>query len=386
MSLDFLSINELYTEEELIAKETIKKFVQSEFLPLVKECFREGRFPLEIVPEMGRLGIFGSYIKGYGCAGTNFTTYGLMMEELERGDSGLRSFASVQGSLTMGAIYYFGSEEQKRYWLPLLAEGKKIGAFALTEPDFGSNPAGMRTMAKKDGRYWIINGSKMWITNGSIADVIVVWAKTGDSPESIRGFLVEKGTPGFSSSDIKDKISFRASITSQLFFEDCKIPEENVLPGTNGLKSALMCLNNARFSIAYGVLGAGEACYEEALNYSIQRVQFDRPIAGHQMVQEVLVWMLTELTKARLLAYRVGRLMDEGRAKHYHISMAKMNNVKIALEIARKARDILGAAGITQDYSIIRHMVNLETVFTYEGTHNIHVLILGRHITGLDAF
>jgi glutaryl-CoA dehydrogenase len=386
MSSDFLLIDELYTEEERLTRDEIKKFVDKRFKPLIRECFREGKFPLEIVEELGRLGVFGSYIKGYTCAGTNFTTYGLMMEELERGDSGLRSFASVQGSLTMGAIYYFGSEEQKRYWLPLLASGKKIGAFALTEPDFGSNPAGMKTRARKDRKTYIINGSKMWITNGHIADVVIVWAKTGEGPESIRGFIVEKGTRGFEGGEIKDKISFRASITSELFFDECKIPEENLLPKTEGLKSALTCLNNARFSIAYGVIGAMRDCYEEALKYSLERVQFDCPIAGHQLVQEKLVFMLTEMTKAKLLAYRVGRMMDEGKAKHYHISMAKMNNVKSALEVARTARDIFGAAGITLDHSVMRHLVNLETVFTYEGTHNIHTLIIGRHLTGIPAF
>ena len=384
---DFYLLDDLLTEEERFTRRSIREFVTREFMPKIKQSFRDARFPLEVVPGLGKLGVFGSGIEGYGCNKVSGIAYGLIMQELERGDSGLRSFASVQSSLTMTAIYAFGSEEQKHRWLPLLASGEKIGCFGLTEPDFGSNPSGMRTTALRAGRHYILNGSKMWITNGSLADLAVVWAKTDkDDPKSIRGFLVEKGTPGFTAKDIHGKLSMRASITSELKFDECKVPEDHILPTTDGLRSPLTCLMHARYSIAWGALGAAMACYEEALGYARERIQFSRPIAGYQLIQERLVWMLSEITKAQLLAWRMGKMQDNGSLKHYHVSLAKMNNVKIALEIARGCRDILGANGITDDYQCMRHMNNLESVYTYEGTNNIHTLILGEHITGIKSF
>lgn len=384
---DFYQLDELLTPEERLTRQSVRDFVDREFMPEIQQSFRNGTFPMKVVPSMGRLGVFGAQIEGYGCTRVSSIAYGLMMQELERGDSGLRSFASVQSSLAMTAIHEFGSEEQKNRWLPQLASGAKIGCFGLTEPDFGSNPAGMRTTAVKDGNTYVLNGSKMWITNGSAADVAVVWAKTGSGDaRSIRGFLVEKGTPGFTAKDVHGKLSMRASVTSELSFDGCVIPAENILPGSGGLKSPLTCLMHARYSIAWGAIGAAMACYEEALGYARDRVQFSRPIAGYQLVQERLVWMLSEITKAQLLAWRLGRMQDSGSMKHFHVSLAKMNNVKIALEIARACRDILGANGITDEYQCMRHMNNLESVITYEGTNTIHTLVLGEHITGIKAF
>ena len=384
---DFYLLDDLLSEEERFTKHSVREFVDREFMPKVRQSFRDARFPMEVIPGLGKLGVFGASIEGYGCNKVSGISYGLMMQELERGDSGLRSFASVQSSLAMTAIHEFGSEEQKNLWLPLLAGGQKIGCFGLTEPDFGSNPSGMRTTALKEGGHYILNGSKMWITNGSISDIAVVWAKTNkDDPKSIKGFLVEKGTPGFTAKDIHGKLSMRASVTSELNFDECKIDGDHVLPKTGGLKSPLTCLMHARYSIAWGALGAAMACYEEALGYARERIQFSKPIAGYQLVQERLVWMLSEITKAQLLAWRMGKMQDNGSLKHYHVSLAKLNNVKIALEIARSCRDILGANGITDDYQCMRHMNNLESVYTYEGTNNIHTLILGEHITGIKAF
>ena len=384
---DFYLLDDLLSEEERSTRLSVREFVDREFMPRVRQSFRDARFPMEVIPGLAKLGVFGAGIEGYGCNKVSGIAYGLMMQELERGDSGLRSFASVQSSLAMSAIHEFGSEEQRKLWLPLLAGGQKIGCFGLTEPDFGSNPSGMRTTALRDGSNYILNGSKMWITNGSLADIAVVWAKTNkDDPKSIKGFLVEKGTPGFTAKDIHGKLSMRASVTSELNFDDCTVPADHVLPMTDGLKSPLTCLMHARYSIAWGALGAAMACYEEALDYAKERIQFSRPIAGYQLVQERLVWMLSEITKAQLLAWRMGKMQDNGTLKHYHVSLAKLNNVKIALEIARSCRDILGANGITDDYQCMRHMNNLESVYTYEGTNNIHTLILGEHITGIKSF
>jgi glutaryl-CoA dehydrogenase len=336
---------------------------------------------------MADLGFYGATIKDYGCAGMSNVEYGLVMQELERGDSGLRSFVSVQSALVMYPIHTFGSEEQKKHWLPAMQKGEKLGCFGLTEPDAGSNPAAMRTRAQRQGSDYILNGEKMWITSGSIADVAVVWAKNDEEDGKVRGFLVETDRPGFRAADIHGKWSLRASITSSLSLQDVRIPASNLLPGTDGLKSALMCLNQARYGIGWGAVGAAMACYDTALQYSQFRKQFhDQPIASHQLVQEKLVWMITEITKAQLLALQVGRLKDLGKAGHQHISMAKRNNVWMALECARTSRDILGANGIADEYPVFRHMANLESVKTYEGTHDIHTLILGQHITGFDAF
>ncbi len=382
--VDFYQIDELLTEEERITRDVVRQFVNDRVKPIIEDYNQKCQFPLHLIPEIAKLGLLGANLHGYGCAGMNNVAYGLIMQELERGDSSIRSFVSVQGSLVMYPIYTFGSEEQKSYWLPKLAKGEAIGCFGLTEPDFGSDPGGMITRAKKDGKSYIINGTKMWITNGSIADVAVVWARTDDG--TIRGFLVEKGASGFKANDIKGKLSLRASITSELVFEDCRIPEENLLPGTTGLKSALMCLSQARYGISWGAIGVAMECYEVALNYSKNRIVFGKPLASKQLTQQKLVWMLTEITKAQLLSYRLGRLKDEGKASYAQISMAKMNNVNIALECARIARDILAANGIVDEYPVMRHMCNLETVKTYEGTHDIHILILGQNITEFDAF
>jgi glutaryl-CoA dehydrogenase len=382
--VDFIDFDSLLTDEEKLARQSARQFVDEQIIPIIEECNREGRFPVKLVPQMAELGLFGASLKGYGCAGMSNVEYGLVTQELERGDSGLRSFVSVQSALVMFPIYAYGSNAQKERWLPLLQQGKAIGCFGLTEPQFGSNPGGMLTRAKKTADGYVLNGEKMWITSGSLADVAVVWAKCDD--EKIRGFLVEKGTPGFKAWDVHGKWSLRASVTSGLAMTDCHIPAENLLPNVEGLKGPLGCLNQARYGIGWGALGAAMACYDTALSYSKQRKQFrNQPIASHQLVQEKLVWMITEITKGQLLALQVGRLKDAGRVHFSHISMLKMNNVHIALETARMARDILGANGIVDDYCVMRHMNNLESVFTYEGTNDIHKLIIGERITGISA-
>lgn len=381
--LDFLRLDDLLSDEEKITRDTVRRFVDDKFMPLIDDHFEKATFPMEIIPKMGELGLFGMKLHGYGCAGTNNVQYGLACQELERGDSGLRSLMSVQSSLVMYPIHSFGSEEQKEYWLPRMAAGEKIGCFGLTEPDHGSDPAGMKTRAKKDGNDWVINGSKLWITNGDIADVAVVWARTD---EGIKGFLVEKGAKGFLTFPIEKKMSLRASVTSGLIFEDVRIPESNRLPEANGLKCALMCLNEARYGISWGAIGAAMDCYDRALRYSKERIQFGKPIASFQLTQRKMVKMLTEISKMQLLALQVGRLKDAGKWRHQHISMAKMNNVNEALKIARVARNMLGAYGISIEYGVIRHMCNLESVYTYEGTHDIHTLILGEDIMKISAF
>jgi len=383
---DFYDVNALFSEEERLARDSVRRFVRERFQPLVTEHFRAGTFPMELVPELADLGVFGVNLTGYGCGELSNIIYGLMMQELEYGDSGLRSFASVQNSLVMFPIWKYGSEAQKEHWLPLLARGEAIGCFGLTEPDYGSDPGGMLTKARRDGDDWILNGSKMWITNGTLAHVAVVWARTGEGADSIRGFLVPKGTPGFTSTDIHGKFSLRASITSGLSFDDVRLPADAMLPGVSGLPGPLSCLNQARYGIAWGAIGAAMCCYDAARQYAIDRIQFGRPIGTFQLVQQKLVLMLTEITKAQLLAERMGRLKDENKLHHTRVSMAKQNNVMWALEIARMARDILGANGIADEYPVIRHMLNLESVFTYEGTNDIHKLIIGREITGLDGF
>jgi glutaryl-CoA dehydrogenase len=386
-NFDFLSLDAGLSEDELLVRRTARDFVEDNIIPIIEECFRDGRFPRELVPRMGKLGFFGANLEGYGCAGMSNVEYGLVTQELERGDSGLRSFVSVQSALVMYPIYTFGSEEQKNTWLPALATGEKLGCFGLTEPGFGSNPGGMTTTARKSGGEYILNGEKMWITSGSIADVAVIWAKAEDEENTVRGFLVETDRPGFRAPEVHGKWSLRASVTSGLVLEDVHIPAANLLPGTGGLKSPLMCLNQARYGISWGVIGAAMACYDTALQYAKARKQFHgQPIASHQLIQEKLVWMASEISKAQLLSLHVGRLKDAGKVGHQHISMAKRNNVWMALETARMARDILGANGITEDYPIMRHMMNLESVKTYEGTHDIHGLILGQHLTGIAAY
>ncbi len=383
--VDYYGSDSLLSEDERMVRDAIRDWVEAEFLPIVTEHHRAGTFPVRLIPKLGELGVFGATLTGYGCAGLNNVAYGLIMQELERGDSGLRSAASVQSSLVMYPIHAYGSDEQKDTWLPPLARGEKVGCFGLTEPDHGSDPGGMKTRAVRTGDSWVLNGTKLWITNGSIADVAVVWAKDAADGE-IYGYLVERGTPGFSKLDIHGKFSMRASITSELSFQDCRIPLDSRLPNVKGLRGPLGCLSQARYGIAWGAVGAAMACYDWALQYAQQRIQFGKPIAAFQLVQEKLVWMVTEITKAQLLCLQLGRLKDAGRARPQQISMAKMNNAQIALDTARMARDILGAAGILDEHPIIRHMLNLETVNTYEGTHDIHTLIIGRDITGLDAF
>ena len=382
--VDFIDFDSLLTEEQRLVREAVRSFVDEKFMPLIEECNREGRFPMELVPEMGEMSLFGPSLTGYGLPGLDNVSYGLIMQELERGDSGLRSFASVQSGLVMYPIGAFGSEEQKQRWLPRRATGEAIGCFGLTEPDFGSNPGGMLTTARRTADGWVLNGAKQWITNGTISDVAVVWAKTD---EGIRGFLVEKGTPGYTSSDQHGKFSLRASVTSELGFHDCRIPEDAILPETTGLKNALMCLTQARYGIAWGALGAAMDCYWTALEYAKQRIQFGgRPIAAHQLVQEKLAWMITEITKGQLLALQMAQLKDRGKLRPQQVSMGKRNNVWVARECARLSREILGANGIVDDYPVIRHMMNIESVLTYEGTHDIHGLIIGEAVTGIAAY
>jgi len=382
--VDFYNLTDQYSEEEKMIRQTVREWVDERFMPLVVKHYRAGTFPQELGPELGEMGLLGVTVpEEYGGPGLTNFIYGIVMQELERGDTGLRSFASVQGSLVMFPIKSYGSEEQKKKWLPQLASGKKIGCFGLTEPDHGSDPGGMSTTAKRVSDGWLLNGAKMWITNGSTADVAVVWAKTDDG---VNGFLVEKGMPGFTTKKLESKLSLRASDTSELIFSDCLVPEENRLPNVSGLRGPLSCLNEARYGITWGVVGAAMACYEEALNYSKYRIQFGKPIAGFQITQEKLVEMVSEITKAQLICHQLGRLKDEGKAKHYHVSLAKRNNVHQALRIARMSRTILAANGITDEYQSMRHALNLESVLTYEGTHEIHTLILGEHITGENAF
>lgn len=383
--VDFLELDSLLTEDEKVVRASVRQWVEENVKPIIEKHAQAGTFPTELIPEIGRLGYLGANLEGYGCAGMSAVEYGLVMQELERGDSGLRSFVSVQGALVMYPILTYGSEEQKQKWLPRLQKGEALGCFGLTEPGFGSNPGGMLTTARKQGDAYVLNGEKLWITNGSVADVALVWAKDDDG--KIGGFLVEKGTPGLKAWDVHDKYSLRASITSGLALSDCKIPACNRLPKADGLGAALGCLTQARYGIGWGALGAAMECYQTALDYAKERKQWaGKPIAGHQLVQEKLVWMLTEITKGQLLALQVGRLKEKGKASFAHVSLLKKNNVWVALESARKARDILGANGITGDYPVFRHMVNLESVYTYEGTHDIHTLILGHHITGLPAY
>jgi len=385
--VDFINFDSLLNEDERLVRDNTRKFIEENLVPIIEECNREGRFPHELIKPFGELGFFGASLKGYGCAGMSNVEYGLVMQELERGDSGVRSFVSVQSALVMYPIYAFGNDEQKSKWLPLLAQGEKIGCFGLTEPGFGSNPGGMKTRAVRKGDEYILNGEKMWITSGTIADVAVIWAKSDEHEGKVRGFIVETNRPGFSAQDVHGKWSLRASVTSGLSLQDVHIPVSNLLSKSSGLRSPLMCLNQARYGIAWGAVGAAMSCYDTALQYSLLRKQFrDQPIASHQLVQEKLAWMITEITKAQLLALQVGRLKDGDNAEAQHISMAKRNNVWMALECARMARDVLGANGITDDYPIMRHMMNLESVKTYEGTHDIHALIIGSSVTGIDAF
>jgi glutaryl-CoA dehydrogenase len=385
--VDFIGFDALLDDDERMVRDMARRFIEDQLIPIIEDCNREGRFPRELVPQMGELGFFGANLHGYNCAGMSNVAYGLVMQEFERGDSGIRSFVSVQSALVMYPIYTFGSEEQKSYWLPLLASGEKLGCFGLTEPDFGSNPGGMRTRAVKDGDDYVLNGEKMWITSGSIADVAIVWAKVKDEDDRVRGFLVETNRPGFLAHDVHGKWSLRASVTSGLSLQDVRIPAKNLLPESGGLKSPLMCLNQARYGISWGAIGAAMSCYDTALQYSLDRKQFrDQPIASHQLIQEKLTWMISEISKAQLLSLHVGRMKDAGTLSHEHISMAKRNNVWMALECARMARDVLGAAGITDDYPVMRHMMNLESVKTYEGTHDIHALIIGQSVTGIAAY
>jgi glutaryl-CoA dehydrogenase len=385
--VDFLHLDSCFNEDELLVRRTARDFVEDKLIPIIEECFRTERFPRELVPVMGELGFFGANLEGYGCAGMSNVEYGLVMQELERGDSGFRSFVSVQSALCMFPIYTFGSDEQKNTWLPPMASGEKLGCFGLTEPGFGSNPSGMTTTARKSGDEYILNGEKMWITSGSIADVAVVWAKVENEDGRVRGFLVETDRPGFRAYDVHGKWSLRASITSGLSLQEVHVPATNLLPKSGGLKSALMCLNQARYGISWGAIGAGMSCYDTALQYAKARKQFrNEPIASHQLIQDKLVWMISEISKAQLLSMHVGRLKDAGKVRPEHISMAKRNNVWMALECARISRDILGANGITEDYPIMRHMMNLESVKTYEGTHDIHSLVIGQSITGIGAY
>lgn len=382
--VDYFAVDSLFQEEERMVRQTARRFADERVIPLIRDCFRDARFPTELIPEMAELGFLGANLEGYGCAGLNNIEYGLIMQELERADSGVRSFVSVQGALVMYPIHRYGSDEQKSRWLPAMQQGKALGCFGLTEPDFGSNPAGMRTTARRDGDSWILNGEKTWITSGSIADVALVWAR---AEEGVLGFLVERGTPGFTTSDIHGKWSMRASVTSSLSLHDCRVPDTARLPGARGLKGPLSCLTQARYGIGWGVIGAAMDCYETAREYSTVRKQFGgKPIASHQLVQEKLAGMITEITKAQLLAIHAGRLKDQGKLEPAHVSMLKRNNVAIALDCARVSRDLLGANGITDEYPIMRHLCNLETVKTYEGTDHIHALVIGEKVTGIPAY
>src|SRR5438105_12719030 len=380
---DYFDVRGLLSDEERSVQDSVARFVDERVLPIIADCFEHDRFPRELVPTIAEMGLLGCNLDGYECAGLNNVCYGLVCQELERGDSGLRSFVSVQGSLCMFPIHRYGSEEQKQRWLPFMARGEVIGCFGLTEPEFGSNPAGMATRARRDGSDWVITGTKRWITNGNVAHLAIIWART---EQGIRGFLVETGTKGFEARLIHHKLSMRASVTSELVLDDVRIPASNELPEARGLKAPLSCLNEARYGIVWGVLGAAIACYRSALDYAKARVQFDKPIAGYQLTQEKLVNMLTEITKAQLLALQLGRLKDQGKASATQISMAKLNNVREALRIARDARTILGANGISLEYPVMRHMNNLETVLTYEGTSEIHMPAIGDEITGIGAF
>jgi glutaryl-CoA dehydrogenase len=388
IALDRLTALEaVLTEDEKIARDTVRQFVAEKFLPSIADHFENHTFPEHLIPELAAMGLLGASIKGYGCAGVNAVTYGLILQELEYGDSGLRSFVSVQGSLAMYAIYLFGSEAQKHHWLPRMAQGEAIGCFGLTEPDFGSDPGSMRTMARQDGDSYVLNGSKMWITNSPICDVAVVWAKLEeDSPKAIRGFLVERGTPGFATPTILKKMSLRASHTGEIVLSDCRIPKDNLLPESGGLRSPLSCLTQARFGIAWGALGAAKACFDAALAYSRDRVQFGVPIASKQLIQDQLAEMALEISKGQIMNYHFARLKDQGNLTPYQVSMAKKNSVGQALKIARTARSILGASGISLEFPAIRHMLNLESVYTYEGTNEVHSLIIGHALTGMNAF
>lgn len=386
--VDYYNIDSLLSEEERAVRDTVRDWVEENLIPVIGQCYVDHRFPSELVPQMGELGFFGSNMpEQYGCAGLNNVAYGLIMQELERGDSGVRSFASVQSSLVMYPILEFGNEEQRQYWLPRLAKAEVVGCYGLTEPDYGSNPGGLTTRAVKDGNEWVITGTKMWITNASVADVAIIFAKTGDldDQKSIRGFIVETDRDGYQATDQKGKLSLLASDTSEISLQEVRVPDENLLPGSAGLKSALMCLNQARYGIAWGAVGAAMACYTEGLSYAQNRPQFDRVIAGYQIQQIRLVEMLTEITKGQLLALQLGRLKDRGELRAPQVSMAKRNNVNMACDVAREARRLLGANGILVEYQSMRHMANLESVYTYEGTHDIHGLIVGQDITGLSA-
>ena len=381
--LDFYNLDSQMSEDELQIRDLVRAWVEERVIPIIEGHCRKGTFPMELVPEIGEMGLLGANLEGYDCAGLSNVAYGLICQELERGDSGIRSFVSVQGSLAMFPIWKFGTEEQKQKYLPKMASGEFIGCFGLTEPDYGSNPGGMVTRAVDDGDSWILNGAKMWITNGTIADVAIVWAKVDGV---IRGFIVEKGDEGFTAPEMHGKHSLKASVTSELVFQDCRIPKDRILPHVKGLRGPFSCLNNARFGISWGALGAAMACYHSAKDYSLSRIQFGKPIASFQLIQNKLAWMLREITKGQMLALHAGRMKDAGTIRPEHISLAKMNNVDIALQIARMSRDIHGANGVLDEYPVMRHMANLESVYTYEGTHDIHNLILGRWVTGIPAF
>jgi glutaryl-CoA dehydrogenase len=386
--VDYILFDSLLSAQEILVRQTARRFVDERVAPLIRNCYRDAVFPAQLIPELAELGFLGANLgaesERYGCAAMNNIEYGLIMQELERGDSGLRSFCSVQGALVMYPILRYGSDEQKEHWLPLLQSGKAVGCFGLTEPDFGSNPSAMRTRAVRDGEGWILNGEKAWITNGSVADIALVWAR---AEEGIRGFLIERSTPGFSTSDIHDKWSMRASVTSTLTMTDCRVPISAALPGAKGLKAALACLTQARFGIGWGVIGAAMDCYETARAYTVTRTQFDgKPLASHQLVQEKLACMITEITKAQLLALHCAKLKDSSRLEAAHVSMLKRNNAAMASECARLSRDLLGANGITGEYPVMRHLCNLETVRTYEGTDHIHALVIGERVTGIPAY